>query len=167
MVFACMGMRSYAQTVTGEVRFNIKNAGITVDGHFNEWTADIRFDPKNLPESAIEGRVAVKSIETGIKKRDEHLQTRQYFRSADFPEVVMRSTSFRKNGKDGYTGVFEVQIKDIKKIVEIPFTVSTAKDGTSTYQGSFMVNRLDFGLGEKSIILGDEVRVEVRFVQKK
>lgn len=163
--FACIGLGALAQTVTGEVRFKIKNAGITVDGHFNEWAAEIRFDPKNLAESFIEGRAVVRSIETGIKKRDEHLQTRQYFRSTDFPEVIMRSTGFRKNGKNGYSGVFELQIKDVKKMVEIPFAVSKTKEGTTTYRGSFSIDRLDFGLGEKSLILGDEVVVEIFFEQ--
>ncbi len=140
------------------IRFEIVNAGITVDGHFEESSFNVRFDPKNLKTSTLEGTVRVASIQTGITLRDRHLLGRQYFRADAFPEINVRSKNITNDGKGKYLGVFQIRIKDVAKEMSFPFAVETLGK-TRHFKARFTLNRLDFGLGEKSLILAEEVTV--------
>jgi polyisoprenoid-binding protein YceI len=144
------------------IQFKIKNAGITVDGAISDWMVEVDFDPKKLDQSNIRGTANPVSIETGIKLRDRHLQGREYFDVKKFPEIRLQSKSFKPDGKNAFIGIFELQVKDVKKEVQIPFTVIQIGKQRN-YQGEFVIDRLDFGLGEKSLVLSDEVRVYLEF----
>jgi polyisoprenoid-binding protein YceI len=147
------------------IRFEISNAGIVVDGYFAESSHIIRFDPNDPAASTMEGSALVKSINTGISRRDLHLQGRQYFRSDAYPEIHMRSKRISARGGNQFTGIFEIKIKDIVKEIDIPFRVEKIGN-TQHYRARFSLNRLDFGLGEESIILSDEVWVTLDIANK-
>lgn len=148
------------------VKFQIKNAGITVDGHFSEASFDVRFDPKNLRGSYINGKVKPSSIDTGISLRDRHLQGRQYFQSATYPEISLESKRIQSKSKNEYEGVFELTIKDVRKEMLIPFTAVSNGKGY-LFRGNFGLDRLEFGIGETSLILSDEVMVWIEFQEVK
>ncbi|WP_293014341.1 YceI family protein [Mongoliibacter sp.] len=153
-----------AQTIKPEnpIQFKIKNAGITVDGTISDWMVEVDFDPKKLAQSSIQGTANPVSIETGIKLRDRHLQGREYFDVKKYPEIRLQSKSFKTNGKNTFIGIFELQIRAVKKEVEIPFSVANSEKQRK-FKGEFVIDRLDFGLGEKSLVLSDEVRVYLEF----
>lgn len=144
------------------IQFKIKNAGITVDGTISDWEVMVDFDPKKLAQSSIRGKANPESIQTGIKLRDKHLHGREYFYIQKFPMIGLQSKSFRSNGKNAFVGIFELQIRDVIREVEIPFTL-TQTGKNRKFKGEFVIDRLDFGLGEKSLVLSDEVRVVVEF----
>lgn len=148
------------------VRFEIKNAGITVEGHFTEASFDVRFDPKNLKNSVLSGKVNSSSINTGISLRDRHLQGRQYFQSTNFPEISLESTRIQSKGKNEYEGIFELTIKDVRKEMLVPFT-AVQKGNGHFFKANFTLDRLDFGIGETSLILSDEVMVWIEFQEVK
>ena len=52
------------------------------------------------------------------------------------------------------------------KNVSIPFTISEAGNGYEL-KGEFSINRLDYGLGESSVILSDMVIVTIAVTAKK
>lgn len=144
------------------IRFEIKNAGITVEGTISDWECVITFDPKRPQESSIKGVAFPVSIDTGIKLRDKHLQGRQYFNVEKFPEIRLSSKKITAKGKGSFVGIFELQIKEMKKEIEITFDVTTSGKNQN-FSAEFTINRLDFGIGENSIILGDEVKVLINF----
>lgn len=151
---------SHQKEEKNAIRFEIRNAGITVNGHFSEFLYTIEFNPKKLKESRLEGRAVVSSISTGIRLRDNHLQGRQYFRASEFPEITMKSKEIRLVKKNNYSGVFEVTIKDITKEIEIPFTAERSGD-TMNFKAAFTINRRDFAVGDKSLVLSDDVKVKI------
>jgi polyisoprenoid-binding protein YceI len=144
------------------IQFKIKNAGITVDGLISDWEVEVNFDPKKLAQSSIRGKANPESIQTGIKLRDKHLHGREYFHIQKFPFISLESKSFQSKGKNAFVGIFELQIRDVKREIEIPFTL-TQTGKQHKFKGEFVIDRLDFGLGEKSLVLSDEVRVVVEF----
>jgi polyisoprenoid-binding protein YceI len=144
------------------IRFQIKNAGITVDGTISDWEYDIVWDAKKLANCSISGRANPTSIDTGIKLRDKHLQGRQYFHVEKFLVISLQSKKIATTKKGNYTGIFELQIRDVKKEIEIPFSVFT-KSNKAEFKAEFNINRLDFNLGESSLVLGDEVKVFMEF----
>lgn len=153
-----------AQTVkpSQPIRFQIKNAGLTVDGTLSEWEIEMDFDAKRLDKSSIKGSANPGSIDTGIKLRDKHLQGRQYFYTEKFPLLSLQSQSLSSKGKGAFVGVFDLRIRDVVKQVEIPFTVSESGK-QKRFKGSFTIDRLEYGIGEKSLVLADEVLITIEF----
>ncbi|MCD9018056.1 YceI family protein [Parachryseolinea silvisoli] len=142
------------------IRFTIQNAGIDVSGTMAVADAAIHFDPENLKTSRIVVTAQAASVRTGITIRDEHLTRRDYFDAGRYPLVRLQSRTIKKTGRNRYTGDFDLIIKSITRSVTIPFTRKQQGD-TLVYQGAFTVNRLDFGLGEESLITGNIVAVTV------
>jgi polyisoprenoid-binding protein YceI len=58
--------------------------------------------------------------------------------------------------KNKYKGTFDLTIKGVTKRVEIPFTYMNKENG-GAFSAEFAVNHRDFGVGNKSLILSDEV----------
>lgn len=153
--------RPYLTTVS----FKIKNAGFTVDGSFRGFKGELTFDPNALPASSLKGLVEVATINTDNTKRDNHLRSDDYFDAAKYKFIEINSKKLYKKG-DGFAGLFNVTIKDKTKEVEIPFNFSTT-GANGVFEGSFTIDRRDFGVGGNSLIMGDEVKVSIVVNAKK
>lgn len=147
-------------TVTAsQVDFFINNAGIEVDGTLGGFNGDIQFSPESLSGSSITASLQPETIKTGIDARDNSLRGEEYFHVSAHPTMSMTSTSLRKSGS-GYLGVFNLTIKGVTRQIEMPFTFQES-NGVATFSGSLTIDRLDYGVGESSWILSDEVRIEI------
>ena len=143
-----------------KVTFKIKNAGITVDGSFSDLQADIDFNPKELDKSVLKASLGVASINTGIRKRDKDLQMRKYFDVEKYPRIKMMSKKIKHIEKNKYMGTFDLTIKGVTKQVEIPFTY-VGNENEGTFSAEFTVDRRDYGVGSKSLILSDQATVSI------
>lgn len=145
------------------IRFSIENAGIEVSGTIETVETKILFDPRFLSQSLIEATADPATITTGISIRDKHLKRSDYFDVNKFPVMRIVSKTFRKEGKNKFAGEFNLTIKNITKPVTVNF-IRKPEGRTTRYSGTFTINRLDFNLGDQSLILNDNVRVEVDVV---
>jgi polyisoprenoid-binding protein YceI len=163
LILSCPG---YCQKeiafVSTPVNFVAINAGLKVNGSIGGLEGFIIMDSQTGSPIKIEGTVDPNTIQTGIALRDNHLKKTDYFSVKEFPEIRMASTSIKKKGNSKYIGDFDLVIKDIKKNITIPFTVSS-KNNVYTLKGEFSINRLDFNLGESSLILSDNVVIKLEF----
>jgi polyisoprenoid-binding protein YceI len=163
LAFAIISFVAVAVTTwspsTGLVKFYIKNAGITVDGTLSGVSASIQFDENDLANASLYASIKVSTINTGIDKRDEHLRGKEYFDAAKYPKIEMRSTAISKSGT-GYNGAFDVTIKGKTKNITMPFTFKN-NGSTGTFSGTLKLDRLDFGVGESSFVLSDDVKVKI------
>jgi polyisoprenoid-binding protein YceI len=149
---------AFAQkTVTkSSIKFQIKNLGINTGGIISGLQANIQFDPAQIAASSIEASVATNTINTDNDKRDEHLKSDEYFDATRYPKITMKSVSLKHKSGDNYSGQFDVTIKDKTKRFEVPFTYKETGN-TAVITGSFKLNRLDFGVGSSSFVLGNDV----------
>ncbi|WP_183567528.1 YceI family protein [Mucilaginibacter sp. SP1R1] len=163
-ILAILVTNAFAQvktTITKSViTFKIKNLGINTNGNFSGLQADIQFKPTNLTSSIIAASVDASSINTDNNMRDTHLKSDDYFNVTTYPKITLKSVSFKHKSGDNYTGSFNVTIKDKTKLIEVPFTY-TETGSTAVFNGSFKINRSDFGIGGKNMILADEATVVV------
>jgi polyisoprenoid-binding protein YceI len=152
---------SVNSTVTrSAITFKTKNMGIGVEGTVGGLQADVHFNPADPASSTIEASVDASSINTGNSGRDEHLHDEDFFDAARYPRITLKSISFKHRSGDSYTGRFNLTIKGKTKEVEIPFTFSQTS-AASIFKGSFKINRLDYGVGSSSLVLADEVTVNI------
>lgn len=147
------------KSVGGSVQFKIKNAGLTVEGSFKNLEANVVFDPNHPELAKMEAHVRVESIETGINLRNKHLKKEDYFHESRFPKISMKLEKLQKQDLK-WIGVFQLTLKGVTKLVEIPIEFQES-NVAAVLKGQFVVNRLDFGVGEKIWTLGDLVTVNI------
>lgn len=153
--------------VSSTVSFKIKNAGFKIDGKFGALTATIVFDETKISGNSIDAIIDSKTINTGNGTRDGHLKKEDYFDVDKFPKIQMKATLFGKETSGTFRGYFKLTIKDKTKDVVLPFSF-IQKDGKGLFKGTFTINRLDYGVGESSMILSNDatITIEVNVIKK-
>lgn len=141
-----------ADTAHSEVEFQVKHMMVTkVKGTFNEWAVEI--DADNLEDFAnatIKGEATASSVDTGVKDRDAHLVSGDFFDAEQFPKLTFESTKIEGSGsKFEVTG--NLTIKDVTN--EVTFPVEFNGKGVNPwgvevygFESNFSINREEFGL---------------------
>ena len=149
------------------VRFRIKNFGVmTVKGRFGSFSGAVDL-AEPFEKTVVEGTVTVASVNTGIRKRDAHLRTADFFDAARFPMMTFRSTRV-----SGTFDVFELEgtlsIKGVSRTVRFKGRKSKAAvpDGVLAVTAEAVVDRRDFGLTYGGPV-GREVTILLDVVAKK
>ena len=138
------------------IAYKVKNAGFNSFGQFDKMTASVAFDEENLDKSMISATLLVSSFNSGIRLRDKHLKSEDYFDLQKYPTITLVSTKIAKT-KDGYLGTFDLTIKAVSKSIQLPFTV-TKNGGISVFKtNELVIDRLIYGLGKASLTLGNTV----------
>jgi polyisoprenoid-binding protein YceI len=144
----------------GTVSFVVNNGGWEVEGTIGGLEGHLRLDEKHDDILEIGGSVDLNTINTGISIRDNHLKKADYFNVPEYQKIVISSVQLQKIRSKKYEGTFDLNIKSTTKKIVFPFLFTKTKD-TYTLTGKFSMNRLDFGIGEESIILSDTVEVTI------
>jgi polyisoprenoid-binding protein YceI len=148
------------------ITFEIKNMGITTGGSISGLLTKVRFTPENLNASTLEASVDINTINTDNSSRDEHLRSEDFFDVARYPKITLKSIAFKHKSGSTYVGTFTLTIKGKSKQIEMPFTFSD-KDNVVEFKGKFRINRLDFGVGSESLVLSNDVTVNIDCEEKK
>jgi polyisoprenoid-binding protein YceI len=158
----------YTPTDDGsKVHFVIKNFAIKTGGDFSGLKGTISFDPAKLAASSINVSVDAATIDTDSEMRDDHLKQDEYFDVAKFPTLNFKSTKITLSSTAGRYYVFgNLTIKGITRPVEFGFS-ATPKDNGILLEGEFEINRLDYHVGDKSISLQDNVKINLKVFAKK
>jgi polyisoprenoid-binding protein YceI len=152
-----------------KVHFVIKNFGINTGGDLSGLKGSISFFQDSLSACKFNVSVMVSTIDTDNSMRDKSLISDEYFNGEKFPLITMESTKIEKTNKTAkgfyyFTG--NLTIKGISKTISFPFQAKEEKNGI-LFTGSFDINRLDFGVGEQSIVLSNQVSVTLSVFAKK
>lgn len=164
LTFVALGASLRAQPLwqvdSASITFEIKNAGLPVHGSFAGLEADVRFDPDHLERSVIVASIDCSTVNSGIELRNRHLRKHDYFDVDHYPRIRMEAVHMEKNEPGKFSGTFVLELKGIRKEISMPFTLSRRAQ-SATLAGAFTINRLDYAIGEPSVILADEVVVHV------
>jgi len=155
-----------------EIGFSVKHMVITnVKGAFREYTSHFEIDTNNKL-TALSAEVDVKSIDTRIKKRDDHLRSADFFEVEKFPSITFKSLSVKPESNNRYTVTGELKIRDISKPVELTGElVGPVKDPWGNQRMGIVLNgqidRKVFGLTYNKVLesggllIGDEVKIHL------
>ncbi|MDZ7935923.1 MAG: YceI family protein [Emticicia sp.] len=151
------------QPTTATITFKIKHAfGATAEGEFKGFLGSINLDRTNLTSASIKATIDVKTISTNIKLRDNAIRGKEYFSADEYPRISMVSTKIEKTIKQNeYIGYFSLTIKNVTKNIKFPFIFTQVKD-QGVFTGNFTINRTDFGIGEKSFLLGNATTIYIK-----
>ena len=154
------------QVNSSSINFKIKNAGFTVDGAFSGLSGKIIFDASKGFGNSIDASIDAKTINTGNGTRDGHLKKTDYFDVVNFPTIKMKASLFGKEANGDFRGYFKLTLKGQTKDILVPFSF-IEKDGKATLKGTFTINRLDFDVGESSMILSNNVVITIEVIASK
>ncbi len=149
-----------------EIRFVAKQLGAAVEGRFAKWKADVVFLPQDLGRSRIVLDVDLGSIDLASEDSERELRGTLWFDTAKVPVAHFASTSIVDRGSDRYEVAGELSIKGVARAVVVPVTLRAEAGGIRVAEGSFVLRRLDFKVGEGSwadtSTVANEVTVRVR-----
>ncbi|HWZ36641.1 MAG TPA: YceI family protein [Mucilaginibacter sp.] len=160
LVLVNVALAQKSNVLKTDIKFQLKNLGVKTGGSFNALQANINFDPDKLDGSTIEAMLDVKSINTDNDLRDSHLRSDEFFDANKYPAITIKSISLKHKSGDNYVGQFNLTIKNQTKQFEIPFTYTT-DTSAGTFKGGLKLNRLDFNVGGKSLVMSNEVSVSI------
>ena len=153
------------------IGFEITHFFTPVKGSFTDFTGTLAFDPSDLGSSKVDFTVNIASVNTGNKKRDSHLQSKDFFNVKKWSTMKFTSTSIKKSGSN-YVAVGKLTIRDVTKSIEIPFKVLGVQDHpmkkgnlVTAIRAEFSIDRTKFGVGTGSwsatAVVGDNVDITV------
>lgn len=157
---------SFAQSKSLKVKgiyidFVIKNALINTKGNFKKASATLTYDAANPTKSKFIGIVDAKSINTSNNLRDGHLKDKEeFFDVKKYPEIKMESTKITKDANGKFMVTWNITMKGITKAITVPVNIVPGADGIA-FSSSFVINRRDWNVGEKSNVMSDNVKLNI------
>lgn len=156
------------------VGFSVRHLGISkVRGKFNTYEGKIKADDKTAKLTSVEATVDANSIDTGIAKRDQHLQADDFFAASKYPKLKLKTRSIKWKGNK-FTAVVDLTIRNITKTVSAKgellgkqkVNMGRGEEIRAGYLVTTAINRKDFGLSfsgttEGVAMVGDQVTIEL------
>jgi polyisoprenoid-binding protein YceI len=135
--------------------FDIRHIFSTIRGNFDGFTGKILIDSEKPEASSVAFEVEVKSVNTGITQRDNHLRTKDFFDADKYPLMKFKSKKIKLVGENKYIMTGDFTIKDVTKTIEVPFTYLGVKDNPSKpdeqvagFNAVFTIDRLAYHVGD-------------------
>jgi polyisoprenoid-binding protein YceI len=122
--------------------------GMKVKGRFGRYESTITVGAGSA-ESAISTIVWTDSVDTGIKKRDEHLRADNVFATARFPTVEFRSTAIVET-PTGLEVTGTLRVRDVSRPVSFHAARST-EPGPPRYTAEVVVSPTEYGITRRGI----------------
>ena len=148
-----------------EIAFVSKQMGVTVDGHFKKFDAQIAFDPAKLDASKIAFAIDMASATLGAPESDAELPKANWFNTARFPQATFQSSAVKKLAPGKFEVTGKLGIKGNVRDVVVPVTLSQ-NGAITTASGAFSIKRLAFKIGENewadTSMVADDVQVKFK-----
>ena len=146
--------------------FTINHLGFsTMHGRFEKTTGSLNLDQAKGTGS-VDIVVNMASVNTGFKKRDDHLRGPDFFNSVEFPTMTFKSTKVVFKGK-GAVITGNLTIKGVTKSVSLD--VASINCGVHPFNkkqvcgldATTSIKRSDYGIKYGLPAIGDEMKIEI------
>ncbi|MDD2852960.1 MAG: YceI family protein [Desulfuromonadaceae bacterium] len=164
------------------VGFKVRHLMVSnVKGSFEKFTGTVDINDKDITKSKVNVTIDTASINTNVKKRDDHLRSPDFFDVAKYPTMTFTSKKITAvdTGKLIVTGNLTLHgiTKEVALDVEGPSAESKDPWGNmrSGATATTKINRKDFGLlwnaalETGGVVVGDEVQIilEIEMIRAK
>lgn len=162
------------------VGFKIKHMLSNTRGNFEDFKGTVEYEPGKPDTWKADAVIQLKSVNTSVKDRDNHLRGADFFDVEKFPEMTFKTTKVsdatettaKLEGILSLHGVEKPVVMDLQilGIVKDPWGNTRA-----AFTATGKINRKDFGivynkvLDNGGLMLGEEIEItiEVEAVEKK
>jgi len=134
---------------------------------WGDWDANLNWDADNPENSTLDVTIDASSVDTGVADFNDHLNSPDFFDTADYPQIIFNSTALEVTGPESGILTGDLTIKDTTLPVTMDVTINKAgfEERGNVYKlgfsGRTTVLRSDFGLDAYVPNVSDEVDVIV------
>lgn len=155
------------------IGFSVAHILGKVPGEFKDYDGGFSFDRANPGKSKVKVTIQVKSISTGVDRRDAHLQSPDFFDAEKYPTLTFVSKKVTSAGDQKYSVVGDLTIHGTTKSVtlDVDYLGQDNMMGTPivAFSATTKIDRRDFGLiwGKDKItaggnlMLGNDVTIQL------
>jgi polyisoprenoid-binding protein YceI len=153
------------------IEFRVKQFLGTVKGKFSQVSGTIDLDREHPARSNVAATIQVRSIDTAIAKRDEHLRSADFFDVAKYPEIAFQSGIVKQTGADTGDIVGQLAMHGVKKEITLHVKFLGLKGAGAAQRSRWHVTaepikRSEFGLAfsttlENVSMIGDTVTATI------
>jgi polyisoprenoid-binding protein YceI len=121
----------------------------TTRGKFTNFSGRIEIDREHPENSLVTAQIAVRSIDTRIKKRDDHLRSAEFFNVEKFPTMTFKSRSVKRTGLQSGDILGDLTMHGVTRPVTLHVKLLTPINETSRTRWSVTtdpINRREFNL---------------------
>ncbi len=144
-----------------EITFVSKQMGVELQGRFRHFDGDIVFKPADPAGSRARIEVDLASIDLGAPDSEQEVKGKDWFLVASYPKGVFQSTQIRAKGPDHFEAQGKFTLKGITRDLTVPIVVHHAAGKPDVAEGSFVMKRTDFNIGQGVWADPDAVAIDV------
>jgi len=141
-------------------------------GKFTKFDGKIEVDREHPPNSSVTARIDVRSIDTAIVKRDNHLRSAEFFNVEKYPEIIFKSRSVKQTGPQAGDIAGDLTMHGVTKPVTLHVKLVSSLNETNQTRWSVTTDplqRRDFNLmfaqsAETMSGIGQTVAVTIEIV---
>lgn len=155
-----LGQECYSVDPGGRVAFELKQAGSPFRGVFRRYGGELCIAQRKV--TRVDVWLEPASVDTGLPEIDAALREKEFFDVARHPRIAFASESVEPRG-DRQVAHGALAIKGTRRDADVPFRLGESS-GRPTVSGSFILDRLAYGIGagewSDTRWLGAEVKVD-------
>ncbi len=159
----------------GKITWSVDHLGFsTYVGQFVNVQADLTLDPADPANSRLTATIPLTDVDSNSDGLDTHLQTPDFFDTANHPVAtfVSRSVTVDADDPSEATVVGDLTLRGVTRPVTMEVEFNQAGQSMGAYKAGFdgeaVIRRSDFGIDYALPVLGDEVtlHIEGEFVRQ-
>ena len=147
---AAWGNESYKFDPSGStIGFTVHQFLGTTHGKFTSFSGKIDVDREHPENSSVTAQIDVRSIDTHIKKRDDHLRSPEFFNVEKFPQMTFRSRSVKRTGPQSGDILGDLTMHGVTRPITLHVKLLTPVNETSRTRWAVTtepIARRDFNL---------------------
>lgn len=148
------------------VHFRIKSFFFfTVEGSFNAISGLITRDQADLGRSAVEVAIRADSIDTGNRKRDDHLRSKDFLDVERYPEIRFQSDRVER-GRDrdtlrisGHLTICGQSREIVIEVTEFDQSRSPQGEEVAYFTAQTRISRREYGITRMLPLIGEAVTI--------
>jgi len=129
------------------IQFEFRQMGVPVKGSFKRFATGMQFDPARPEAARAQIEIDLASIDAGSREADDESAGKLWFNRSAYPKASFVSSEVRALGNNRYELRGTLTLKGKAREMTVPVTYTPVKN-TATFDGAFVLRRLDFGIGE-------------------
>ncbi len=121
----------------------------TTRGKFTSFSGRIEVDRERPENSSVTVQVDVSSLDTHIKKRDDHLRSAEFFNVEKFPKMTFKSRSVKRTGPQSGDIIGDLTMHGVTKPMTLHVKLVTPINETGRTRWAVTtdpINRREFNL---------------------
>jgi polyisoprenoid-binding protein YceI len=130
-------------------------------GTFKSFTAKINFDPDALNESSIDVVVDMNSLNLSYQEAKTTLIGSDWFDVKLFPKAEFKASKWKRVADDNFQAEGTLTIRDRTLPVTLNFKTKKLADNKASVEGSTIIKRTAFGVGQGEWSNTSEVKDDV------